>query len=106
MDVEQTRRKTYYDYHTYGPVYCEEKKVVFFRTLKEGDTKIISSFYRGPYTILEIFNNINFRVKHNERKNNNKFLIDRMKEYPFKERLFFKTKVMETGTVFERNAKT
>ena len=89
MELEQTQQKTYYDYRAYGPVYhVGEQVLIFFPTVKKGQTKKFTSFYRGPYKILEIINGLNFRVCHEEtRKDINKH-YDRMKKYKLWERIF------------------
>ena len=58
----------------------------------------ITSFYRGPNTILEVINDLNFRVQHAEKKNELKVHNDRMKKYP----KFCKTQPTEKRAVFEQ----
>ena len=49
MEVELTRQKTYYDYHAYRSSYREGHQVlVFFPTVKKGEPKKFTSFYKGP----------------------------------------------------------
>ena len=67
MELEQTQQKTYYDYRAYDPVYhVGEQVLILFPTVKKRQTKKFTSFYRGPYKILEKINNLNFRVCHEE----------------------------------------
>ena len=95
MELEQTRQKTYYDYRAYGPVYhVGEQVLIFFPTVKKGQTKKFTSFYRGPYKILEIINNLKFRVCHEETRKVIKVHYDRMKKYKPRERIF--TRMSET----------
>ena len=89
MELEQTLQKTYYDYRAYGPVYhVGEQVLIFFPTVKKGQTKKFTSFYRGPYKILEIINDLNFRVCHEETRKVIKVHYDRMKKYKLRERIF------------------
>ena len=80
MDVEQERQKTYYDRRKYGPNYkVGEEVLVFNPTVKKGDTRKFNSFYRGPYTIVEIINDLNFRVEDKKTKKAIKVHYDRLK---------------------------
>ena len=64
MDVKQERQKIYYDRSKCGPFYkVGEKLLVFNPTIKKGETRKISFFYRGPYIIVEIINDLNFKVE-------------------------------------------
>ena len=57
MDVEQERHKTYYDCSKYGPNYkVGDEILVLNPTVKKGETRKFTSFYRGPYIIVEIIN--------------------------------------------------
>ena len=83
MEVEQTRQKTtYYDYRAFGPTYKEGQQVlVFFPTLKKGETKSFPSFNKGRYTSDEIINDLIFRVCHDETKKIIKVHYDRLNKY-------------------------
>ena len=64
MDVEQERQKSYYDRSKYGPSYKNGEEVLVFNpTVKKGETRKFTSFYRGPYIIVEIINDLNFKVE-------------------------------------------
>ena len=64
MDVEQERQKSYYDRSKYGLSYkVGEEVLVFNPTVKKGETRKFTSFYRGPYIIVEIINDLNFKVE-------------------------------------------
>ena len=63
MDVEQERQKNYYDRSKYEPNYKVGEMLVFNQTVKNGETRKFNSFYRRPYTIVEIINDLNFKVK-------------------------------------------
>ena len=63
MDVEQKRQKTYYDRSKYGPHYKIGKEVLVFNpTLKQGETRKFTFFYRGLHIIVEITNELNFKI--------------------------------------------
>ena len=64
VDVKQERQKTYYDRSRYGPRYkVGEKVLVFIPTDKKGETRKFTSFYREPYTIIEIIKDLSFKVE-------------------------------------------
>ena len=64
MDDKQERQKTYYDRSKYEPnSKVGEKVLVFNPTFKKGETRKITSFYRGPYIIVEFINDLNFKVE-------------------------------------------
>ena len=64
MDVEQERRKTYYDRSTFGPQYEVGDLVMLFNpTIKTGQRKKFKSFYGGPQVIREIINNLSFVIE-------------------------------------------
>ena len=93
MEVEQTRQKTHYDYRrAYGLTYKEGHQVlVFFPTVKKGETIKFTCFYKGPYTIVEIITDLNFRVSQDETKKIIKVHYDRLKQYRCRERTSVKT---------------
>ena len=63
-DVEQERQKSYYDRSKCGPSYkVGEEVLVFNPTVKKGETRKLTSFYRGPYIIIKIINDLNFKVE-------------------------------------------
>ena len=63
MDVEQERQKSYYDRSKYGPSYkVGEVVLVFSPTVKKGEKRKFTSFYRGPYIIFETINDLSFKV--------------------------------------------
>ena len=64
MDIEQERQKTYYDCSRYGPSYkAGEEVLVFNPTVKKGETRNFTSFYKGPYIIVDFINDLNFKVE-------------------------------------------
>ena len=65
-----------------------EQVLLFFPTVKKGQTKKFTWFYRGPYKILETINDLNFRVCHEETRKEIKVHYDRMKKYKPRERIF------------------
>ena len=80
MDVEQERQNIFYDRGKYGPNYkVGEEVLVFNPTVKKGETRIFTSFYRGPYTIVEIINDLIFRVDDKKTKKAIKVHNDRIK---------------------------
>ena len=86
MDVEQERQKSYYDRSKYGPCYkIGEEVLVFNPTVKRGETRKFTSFYRGPYIIVEIINDLNFKV---EDKKTRKTIKVRLKKYKTREKPF------------------
>ena len=64
--------------------------MLFFNpTVKKGETKKITSLYRGPYTIVEIINDLIFKVEDKKTKNVIQVHYDELKkdktqEKPFK----------------------
>ena len=89
MNVEQERQKTYYHRSKYGRNYeVGEEVLVFNPTVKRGETRKITSFYRGPYTIVEIINNLNFRVEDKKTKKAIKVHYERLKKYKTREKPF------------------
>ena len=63
MDFEQKLQKTYYNRNVYGLGYtCEEEVLVFKLTVNKGETRKITSFFRGPYRIIEIIDDLNFKA--------------------------------------------
>ena len=64
MDVDKERQKTFYDRIRYGPSYrFGDEALVFSPIVKMGDTRKFSSLYRGPYTIVEIINDLSFKLE-------------------------------------------
>ena len=63
MEVEKTRQKTYYDYSSYGPTHSEGRQiVVFFLAVKKGEREKATIFYKEPFTLVDFFNSLIFRV--------------------------------------------
>ena len=62
--------------------------LVFNPTFKKGETRKINSFHRGPYVIVEIINNLIFKVEDKKTKKAIKVHYDRLKKYETKEKLF------------------
>ncbi len=82
MEVEQDRQKTYYDKGVYGPIYqVGDKVLVFNPTVKVGNTKKFTSFYHGPCTIIEVINDVNFRLREDATGKNMRIHYDRLKKY-------------------------
>ena len=80
MDVEQERQNIFYDRSKYGPNYKEGEEVLVFNpTVKKGETQKFTSFYRGPYTIVEIINDLIFRGEDYKTKKAIKVHNDRLK---------------------------
>ena len=68
MDVEQERQKSYYDRSKFGLSYKVGQEVLVFKpTVKKGETRKCTSFYRGPYIIVEIIDDLNFKVENKRR---------------------------------------
>ena len=68
MDVKQEQQKTYYNRSRYGPSYkVGEEVLVFNATVKKEETRKFTSFYRGPYSIVEIKNDLYFQVEDKRR---------------------------------------
>ena len=89
MDVKQERQKSYYDRSKYGPSYkVGEEALVFNPTVKKRETRIFTSFYRGPYIIVEIIIDLNFKVEDKKTRKAIKVHYDRMKKYKTREKLF------------------
>ena len=55
--------------------------LVFNRTVKKGETRKFSSFYRGPYIIVDFKNDLNFKVEDKKTRKAIKVLYDRLKKY-------------------------
>ena len=55
MEVEQTRQKTYYNYHAYGPRYREGQHVfVFFSSVKKERNKKFTFLHEGYTQLLNL----------------------------------------------------
>ena len=89
MDIEQERQNTYYDRSKYEPNYkVGEGVLVFNPTVKKGETRKFTSFYRGPWTIVKIINDLNFRVKDKKTKKAIKVHYGQLKKYKMREKPF------------------
>ena len=89
MDVEQECQKSYYDCSKYGPSYkVGEEVLVFNPTVKKGETRKFTSFYRGPYIIVEIINDLNFKVEDKKTRKAIKVHYDRLKKFKTREKPF------------------
>ena len=89
MDVEQERQKSYYDRSKYGPSFkVGEDVLVFNPTVKKGETRTFTSFYRGPYIIVEIINDLIFKVEDKKTRKTIKNYYDRLKKYQKRENPF------------------
>ena len=89
MDVEQERQKSYYDRSKYGPSYkVGEDVLVFNTTVKKGETRKFTSFYRGTYIIVEIINDLNFKVEDKKTRKAIKVHFDRLTKYKTREKPF------------------
>ena len=89
MDVEHERQKTFFDCSKYGPNYkVGEEVLVFNPTVKKGETRKYTSFYRGPYLIVEIINNLNFKEEDKKTRKAIKVHYDRLKKYKTREKPF------------------
>ena len=65
LEVEPIRQKTYSENRAHGPTYSEgEQFLVFLTNVKKLKKKTITSFYNGPYTLVENSNDIKFRFCH------------------------------------------
>ena len=60
----------------------------FNPTVKKGETRKINFFYRGPYIIVDIINNLIFKVEDKKTKKAMKVHYDRLEKYKTKEKLF------------------
>ena len=81
MDVKQERQKSYYYRSKYGPRYkVGEEVLVFNPTDKKGETRKFNSFYRGPYIIVKIINNLNFKLEDKKTRKAIKVHYDRLKK--------------------------
>ena len=86
-DVKQERQKTYYDCSKYGPNYTVGEKVLVFNpTVNKGETRKFTSFYRGPYIIVEIMNDLNFKIEDKQTRKTIKIHYDRLKKYKTREK--------------------
>ena len=64
MHVEQEPQKTYCDQSKHEPSYkIVEEGLVFNPTVKKGETRKFTFFYRGQNIIFEIINDLNFKVE-------------------------------------------
>ena len=89
IDVEQERLKTYYSRKSrYGPSYELGEEVLVFKpkVKKRGRSKF--TFYRGPYIIVEIINNLNCKVEDKKTKKAIKVDYDRQKIFKTLEKPF------------------
>ena len=89
MDFKQERQKTYYDRSKYGPNYkAGEEVLVFNPMVKKGVARKFTSFYRGSDIIVEIINDLNFKVKDKKMRKTLKIHYDRLKKYKTREKPF------------------
>ena len=89
MDVEQERQKSYYDRSKYGPSYKVGREVLVFNpTVKKGETRKFTSFYRGPYLTVENINDLNCKVEDKKTRKAIKVHYDRLKKYKTPEKPF------------------
>ena len=89
MDVKQERQKLNYDRSKYGPSYkFGEEVLVFNPMLKKGETRKFTSFFRGTYIIVEIINDLNFKVEDKKTRKTIKVHYDRLKKYKTREKPF------------------
>ena len=80
MDVEQERKKTYYDRSKYGTNYKVGEEVLIFNPkVKKGEIRKLTSFYRGPYTIVESIKDLKFRLLVKKTRETIKIHSDRLK---------------------------
>ena len=87
MDVKQERQKSYYDRSKYGPSYkVGEEVLVFNPTVKKGETRNITSSRRGPYIIVEIINDLSFKVEHKKTRKTITVHYDPLKKYKTQEK--------------------
>ena len=88
IDVEE-RQKSYYDRSKYGTSYkVGEEVLVFNPTVKRGETRKFTSFYKGPYIIVEIINDLNFKVEDKKTRKAIKVHYNRLKKYKTQEKPF------------------
>ena len=88
LDVKQERQKLYYDRSKYGPSYkVGEEVLVFNPTVKKGETRKFTSFYRGPYIIVKVISDLNFKVEDKKTRKAIKVHYDRLKNYKTREKL-------------------
>ena len=88
-DVEQERQKSYYDRSKYGPSYeVGEEVLVFNPTVKKGERRKFTSFFRVPYIIVEIINNLIFKVEDKKTRKAIKVHYDRLKKNKTQEKPF------------------
>ena len=89
MDVEQEHQKIYFDRSRYVPSYNVGKEMLAFNpTVKKGKTRKFTSFYRGPYIIVEFIIDLNFKVENKKARKAIKVHYDRLKEYKTREKPF------------------
>ena len=89
MDVEQERQKSYYDRSKYGLSYKVGEELLAFKPMvKKGETRKLTSFYRGPYIIVELINDLNFKVEDKKTRKAIKVHYDRLKKYKTREKSF------------------
>ena len=87
MNVEQERQKTFYDRIKYGPRYkFGEKLLVFSPTVKKGKIRKYTFFYRGPYIIVKVMNDLNFNVEDKKSRKAIKVHYDRLKNFKTREK--------------------
>ena len=87
VDVEQERQKTYYHCSKYKQNYkVGEKVLVFNPTVKKGETRKSTSFYRGPYIIIVIINNLSSKVEDKKTRKTIKVHYDRLKKNETREK--------------------
>ena len=82
MDVKQERQRAYNDRSSYGPSYeVGAEMLVFNPAVKKGETRKFTCFYREPYIIVKIINDLSFKVKDKKTKKATKVHYDRLKKY-------------------------
>ena len=62
--------------------------LVFNPTVKKGETRKFTSFYRGLFIIVEIINDLNFKVEDKKTRKAIKVHYDRLKKYKTREKPF------------------
>ena len=84
MEVEQERKKIYYDRKQFGPKYQTGDLVLLFNSkVKPGQTKKFKSYYSGPLVIRAIINDLNFITEDLKAQKQQKVHYDRLKKFKF-----------------------
>ena len=77
------------------------RSVSFQPNVKKGETRKFSSFYRGPFTIIDFINDLDFKVGNKKTTKAVKVRYDRLKKHKTREKLFTTEPQAKRKTTFK-----